>query len=703
MNLGGVYELLEKVAEGGSSQIFRARDRRSGQLVACKLSSEQGPEARARFTREAELLAGLEHPGIIRLLAHGEDQGTPYLALEWLEGVSLATRLEGGPLSPRETVRIARQVAEALGEIHRRGLLHGDLSPANVMLLDPGGDRVVLIDFGVGMPDRDAEGRWGTPGYMAPEQAADEHQVDARADVFSLGCVLYRCLAGRGPFVGATLAAILAKVLIEPVTRLSTVLPDIDPGLDGLLDRMLAKDPALRPPDGAAVTLELDALALDLDLSPSPPRAALTRRELRARTLLLLSARDDLRPAAEAALGTDRPLRLADGKLLWLLDERGVAAERAARAALQLHRQGIHSVVIATGHAAARRQTSGSDTKHNAERHPGSGAERHAPEGDTGRQTPEHNAGHQTPESGGHQTPESGGRPAPESGERQTPEGDAIDLATGLLRAVEEAPGPGPLIDEATAGLLAGRFAVREGPGGWWLLGEAQGLSSLLGRPSPFVGRARELRAIEDAFARVLAGGGPRAVIVLGETGAGKTRLAREWLGLLDGRAETWIARGDPLTAGSPFGLLAQILRSTLALRDGDPLEIQRRTLHQQILARVGAAHGDRVTEFLGALLGIPFPGGVQLRAAREDAVLMGDQMLRAFLDWLRAECARRPLLLLLDDLQWADLPSLRFLDAALRQERSSPFLLLALADSELDLIFPLLWVETDPIRLPLL
>lgn len=86
MNLGGVYELLEKVAEGGSSQIFRARDRRSGQLVACKLSSEQGPEARARFTREAELLAGLEHPGIIRLLAHGEDQGTPYLALEWLEG-----------------------------------------------------------------------------------------------------------------------------------------------------------------------------------------------------------------------------------------------------------------------------------------------------------------------------------------------------------------------------------------------------------------------------------------------------------------------------------------------------------------------------------------------------------------------------------------------------------------------------------------
>jgi tetratricopeptide (TPR) repeat protein/predicted Ser/Thr protein kinase len=630
--LGGAYALREPVAEGGSSRLFRAEDLRTGQRVACKLSSAQGAAAQARFAREAALLSALDHPGIVRLLDRGDHQGFPYLVLEWLEGSSLAAALEPGPFAPAEAIRVVQRAAEAAGELHRKGFLHGDLSPANVMLVGP--DRVVLVDLGVGQERPDPEDRWGTPGYMAPEQAAGEGRVDARADVFALGCLLFRCLTGRGPFLGATLAAILAKVLIEPVVPLASLVPGVDPALDALLARLLAKDPAERPPDGAAVARELAALSA----APTgePRRVALTRRELRSRTVLLLSGQDAVL-AAGVNLGP--PVRLADGKLLWLLDDWSAAAERAARVALELHGRGGRGVVVATGRAVAG---------------------------------------------------------------RQTPEGDAVDRAVELLQAAERAPGPGPLIDEATAGLLVGRFAVEEGPGGWWLLGESRGLSSLLGRPSPFVGRSDELRIIEETFQQTLDGQGPRVLLVLGDTGAGKTRLAREWLRQLTDRARCWIARGDPLSAGSPFGLLGQLLRSALGLRQGDPLDAHRCTLRDRTLALVGESQADRVAEFLGALLGIPFPASVQLRAAREDAVLMGDQMLRAFLDWLRAEASLRPILLLLDDLQWGDLPSLRYLDAALRQEPGLRLMVLALADPEIDLIFPGLWGQTRPIRVEL-
>ncbi|MCS6901011.1 MAG: AAA family ATPase [Myxococcales bacterium] len=157
------------------------------------------------------------------------------------------------------------------------------------------------------------------------------------------------------------------------------------------------------------------------------------------------------------------------------------------------------------------------------------------------------------------------------------------------------------------------------------------------------MGRHKVLQRIEETFRETLAGQGPRAVLVLGETSTGKTRLAQEWLQKLEDRASCWIARGNPISAGSPFGLLGQLLRSGLGLREGDPLDLQRCTLHEQMRLLVGEEQADRIAELLGVLLGIPFPESVQLQAAREDAVLMGDQMLQAFLDWLRAETSCRP------------------------------------------------------------
>lgn len=633
----GKYRLLEKVASGGTGQLFRAERMGDGLVVACKLSSEHTLEAQARFAHEARLLRALDSPGVVRCLDEGIDQQRPFLVLEWLDGISLATWLERGPLTVRETIRIVRQAAETLGIVHRAGILHGDVSPANLMLVGPERERVVLIDFGVAQSQKEAAERWGTPGYMAPEQAAGDLPIDTRADVFSLGCVLFRCLAGRGPFVGSNLAAILAKVLLEPVIPISHLRPGLDPALVELLERLLSKDPDGRPQNGAAVVHELEAL--DLLLQEPTPREILTRREQRARTLLLLVSEDHLQ--LQMALGILEPSRarlLADGKLIWLLEEREpAAAERATRAAMMLHARGCKRVVVATGRA--------------SEEHP-------------------------------------------------TPEGDAIDRAMELIQVADE-QSPGPLLDEATVGLLARRFSVREGSGGWWVLAEEHGLGAVLGRPSPFVGRSAEIASIEHAFGQTLSGAGPQVVLVLGETGAGKTRLAREWLGQLAGRATFWIARGDLLSAGSPFGLLGQILRRGIGLHENEPLEVRQQTLISYIKSQMEEPQSGRVSEFLGALLGLSLPGSVQLQAAREDAILMGDQMQRAFLEWLQMECRRQPLVLIIDDLQWGDLPSLRYLDAALCL-KAAPLLLLALAEPEIELIFPHLWSAHKPLMLSL-
>src|SRR5262249_5346179 len=156
------------------------------------------------FTREALVLAELMTPGIVRYVAHGvAETGALYLVMEWLDGCDLAERLKTGPMSVDESILVIRQAAAALVPAHQRGSVHRDIKPSNLFLA--GGDvtELRLVDFGVarlaeaGGPSTQTGLVIGTPGYMAPEQARGDRDVDARADVFSLGCVLFECLTGR--------------------------------------------------------------------------------------------------------------------------------------------------------------------------------------------------------------------------------------------------------------------------------------------------------------------------------------------------------------------------------------------------------------------------------------------------------------------------------------------------------------------------
>src|SRR5262245_8875016 len=259
-------------------EVFRGRDRASGAAVAIKVLTADHAHHSARFAREIELLSELSHPGIVRYITHGETPaGQRFLVMEWLEGEDLCHRLEGGPLAMGDAVALTTRVATALGAAHARGIVHRDLKPSNLFL--PGGhiDQVKVLDFGIahrkGRTQLTQTGAMiGTPGYMAPEQARSNAPIDARADVFALGCVLFQCLTGIPAFEGDSTAAILGKILFSEAPRVSALSPEVSEDLDALVATMLAKDPALRPSDGTNLAAALAALGPRMHSAAVAPR-----------------------------------------------------------------------------------------------------------------------------------------------------------------------------------------------------------------------------------------------------------------------------------------------------------------------------------------------------------------------------------------------------------------------------------------------
>ena len=296
------------------------------------------------------------------------------------------------------------------------------------------------------------------------------------------------------------------------------------------------------------------------------------------------------------------------------------------------------------------------------------------------------------------------------------PEGAVLERAARMLAQVARAPGDPPeiAIDEMSAGLLDARFDVVERETGLALRGERvlmQGTRTLLGRPTSYVGRDWELGVLTALFDECIEEHSARAAVVTAAAGIGKSRLAAEVVGRVqERRAEVaiWIGRGDSLRAGSTLDLLAQALRGALGIRGGEPLAERQERIRARVSDHVPAGDRKRVTEFLAELVGAPFPGdgegSAALRAARQDAPLMSEQMRRAWLDFLEAEASAHPVLLLLEDLHWGDFGTVQFLDMALRELREHPWMVLALARPELFEMFPKLWAErqnVQQIRLP--
>jgi eukaryotic-like serine/threonine-protein kinase len=261
--VAGKFQIEAIAGRGGMGRVYAARDLEQGTRVALKRVEVDD----ARFAREARVLAELAHPAIVRHVADGlSEDGARYLVMEWLEGENLAERLRRGPLSVEETLALGSRVADALGAAHAHGVVHRDIKPSNLFL--PGGrvEDATIVDFGLarapapGSVETRSGILLGTPGYMAPEQARGETTIGPRADVFSLGCVLYECLTGERAFSGSNVVAVLAKLLTGKPPRPRARMPHVPRGLDALVTRMLAREPAQRPANGGVVKTELEVL-----------------------------------------------------------------------------------------------------------------------------------------------------------------------------------------------------------------------------------------------------------------------------------------------------------------------------------------------------------------------------------------------------------------------------------------------------------
>jgi len=263
--------------------VFRATDRQTGALVAVK--TLRGVDGAERFRREVQVLSSLRHPGIVAYLGHGRAGDELYLVMEWLEGEDLGTRLAAAEVTVDEAARVGVQIASALAAAHAQGIVHRDIKPSNVFLSDWRLDRVKLLDYGIarhsGASTLTEMGMVvGTPAYMSPEQARGEREIDARADVYALGALLFHCLTGRPPFEADAREALLAAVVQRPVPRVGEWV-QVPRALEDLVARMLDKDPRRRPPDGRAAWSELTALASTArhELSATAPASSTPARE----------------------------------------------------------------------------------------------------------------------------------------------------------------------------------------------------------------------------------------------------------------------------------------------------------------------------------------------------------------------------------------------------------------------------------------
>ncbi|MCD4750676.1 MAG: protein kinase [Thermoanaerobaculales bacterium] len=276
------YEELSFVGRGGMGQVYRAWDPRLQRPVALKFLCSENLRAVARFTREAQAQAQVNHPNICGIYETGEVDGRPYIAMQYIEGESLSTKAD--ELDRETKIAVVADLARAAHAAHLKGLIHRDIKPSNVMLgtADDGGLEVKVVDFGLSMPflqrdqeieDRAEAGsgetvhtpdrRWmvaGTPSYMAPEQALGlEEKLDARTDVYAIGCTLYELFLGRPPLSAESTMELLLKVMSEEPDPPRSLDPTIAPELEAIILKCLRKDPRERYQTAQELAEDLDA------------------------------------------------------------------------------------------------------------------------------------------------------------------------------------------------------------------------------------------------------------------------------------------------------------------------------------------------------------------------------------------------------------------------------------------------------------
>ena len=517
---------------------------------------------------------------------------------------------------------------------------------------------------------------------MAPEQVRGVRNLTPATDIFALGCVLYKCLTGEPAFSADQVAVLLVRILFEEPIPLSQRRPEIPASISLLLRRMLHKDPGQRIANAGELVLALATLGdlsettgAGIHAAPSPPSGF-----ARSEQLLYSMVAASLLPPGEsgevAALGTQPRSRsspeqeliselrtlglradfIVGGLLVVTVPPSGTANDQAAKAArvgLMIKERWPRAVVaVATGRGAAQ----GSSTVGEVD--------------DRAMQLLQSGGSHQQ----------------------------------GALAKGQS----GVWLDALSARLLSTRFSVVSVDDQSLLLSEekeADASRPLLGKPTQCVGRDAELGMLEGQLVGCTEDSEPRAILVTASPGMGKSRLRHEFLRRVEKlniAVSVWFGRADPMRTDSAYSLLGDTIRRVCGLTGRETPAVERQSLSERVglnLDDATPADKERILLFVAELCGIPFPeeGKPMLGAARQDPKILRERIGRAFLDFLAAECAVTPILLVVDDLQWADALSVSLIDEALHERKGSPLCVLALARPEVHQTIPGLWQAHKP------
>jgi serine/threonine protein kinase/tetratricopeptide (TPR) repeat protein len=704
--IDGRFRLESERIAGGMGMVYRGTDLATGEPVAVKISSSFGSQLGERFQQEANCLAAIAHPAIVRYIAHGRTlNGEHYLAMEWLQGETLEDRLSRGAIHLGASVQMVRRVAEALSVAHQHGVIHRDIKPANIFLPEKDMSKIKLLDFGIARRLFDppslrltqAGSALGTPMYMSPEQAQGSLDVDARTDVFSLGCIFFECLTGTPPFMADSTTGALARVAGDDTVDVEARCAGVPKTLTNLLRRMLAKRPDERPQSMLEILDVLGRLTGELRSTgaypPSPrersgPRGAsplVATGERRLVSVIVVSPRKSAAPpppldpsATLSDLGNLLARNLSDAeadhdKMLSLSRDIGVFGA-------QLHYLANRSLVVTlVGEA----QSTPLDLAMRAARC-ALKLKMARPDSTMGI-----SLGH-----------------AVREGELQT--GALVSRAVRLLATQHL----GSIhVEPEIKRLLDARFEIVVEPDGRARLLFEKGLRevprTVLGREVPCLGREREVRELEGFFEACTEESESQVVVMSGSAGCGKSRVAHEFLERLRDSGQSFellIGRGDPMRTNVSLGLLSEALRGAAGITGTEPDDVQRKRLLAHTARFLPSQTAPTTVAFLGEIAGVRFPDDdlPQLQAARRDARLMADQTVAAWMDWLEAEAEHHPVFILLEDMHWCDFPSVNYMDAALRILPKKPVMVLALARPEVDERFYGLWRDRRVQRMSL-
>ena len=638
MLLAGRFEVdEEEVARGGMAVILRGVDVQRGGDVALKLSDVTSERLAERFSREWALLADIRHPNIVQYVDHGRlADGRLYLAMEWLEGEDLETRLKRGRLANQEALTLVKRMASALAEVHARGVIHRDVKPANIFLAGGRPHAAKLLDFGIAQVADQRLTRTGaivgTPGYLAPEQARGE-PVPA-TDVFALGVVFHECLTGMSAYVGEHPRELVELAISNPLPPLSQERPDLPKVWSTVVERMTAMKVDERITDAR----KLVELLNWLEESETGERGAhIGDSERTLEHIILISGAEEvpLRKRVKTRI------RAEEGKL-------DSIAPGVFRVQLGAQRGVEHRAIAAAGLAVAIQAARPFDGVALVSDFvlPGEAA-------------------------------------------RDALSQRAATLLDGHARRVPKVGDtltepPRVRVDPLTADLLGGRFEPRLlDDGALELFG---GNTSELLPDRPLRGRNEVLEQLDQIWNEARAEGHAAVVSLIGIAGMGKSSVLQSWLTRAGDDTRVIAVRGGTSSLG-PLDTLRRAIARHYGLGQASP-SARRARITERASQHFRGANELRVATFVGELVGgwtvepeerLPH----LLRAARAERRIMADQLRRAALELLVAELAAGPTILAVDDAHLADLPSLAVLGTAARMSQA-PLLLLLTGRPEL-------------------